>query len=66
MRPRGGESSFHPPIVNIFDYESYSVRIKSRNFDAAVGNYVIVSLAAILDFLCVRKMSDGDEIKTFR
>ena len=45
LRPRGGES----------------VRIKSRNFDAAVGNYVIVSLAAILDFLCVRKISDWVE-----
>ena len=38
LRPRGGESSCHPPIVNICDYESYSVGIKSRNFDAAVRN----------------------------
>ena len=68
LRPRGGESPCHPPIVNIFDYESYSVGIKSRNFDAAVRNYVIVSLAAILDFHCDRKGFSlcWDEIKIFR
>ena len=32
LRPGGGESPCHPPIVNIFDYESYSVGIKERIF----------------------------------
>ena len=65
LRPRSVECLCHPPIVNIFDYESYGVGIKSRNFDAAVENYVIVSLATVLDFHCVRKMSDWVEIKIF-
>ena len=65
LRPRGGECLCHPPVVNIFDYESYSVGMKSRNFDAAVENYVIIALAAVLDFHCVRKMSNWVEIKIF-
>ena len=50
LGPRGGERSCHPPISNVYDYESYGVGSKFHNFDAEVGNCIIFSLAAILGF----------------
>ena len=64
--PKRGERSCHAAISNIHDYESYSVGSKSQSFDAAVGNCIIFSIAAILDCYCVWKVTDCDTITLFR
>ena len=39
---------------------------KTQSFDAAVGNCIIFSIAAILDCYCVWKVTDYDAITLFR
>ena len=51
--PKRGERLCHPPISNIHDYESYSIGSKSQSLDAAVGNCIVFSIAAILDCYCI-------------